>query len=736
MRPRASRWWTPGLVRLGLILAACLIAIPGRLAAQLSIPGAGGNSSQPVTFSADDLQYDRDRGLLTATGHVQAWQNDHYLSADRVTYDRNANVAAAAGHVVLVEPDGQVLFAEYAELGEGMREAVLKGMSAQLAENARLIANGARRTDGKLNELSRAVYSTCNLCAEHPQDAPLWQLRAESAVQDTEHHRIEYQDAWLDIFGLPVAYFPYFWHADPSVKRESGLLPPNFGFSSHIGTFFAQPYYWVLDDQSDLTLTPEYTTQYGGQVGVAYRRDFNDGRFRLTGAVADTDGQFNGYVFTNGQFDYDEHWRYGFDVNRATSSTYLSNFHTPGASSILASQVYVEGFGEGAYTRLDSRIYQGLTASYNQNELPVVLPRYQYHYFGQPDALDGVASVDVDAYNLTRDVGTNTRRGALVGNWDRPFTDAGGGLWKASVHFDVAGYDATHLNQQPNYSPVGSADTVRGLPQVALEYRWPLVRDAGAWGTQVIEPIVQLIAAPNTGNRHLQTVPNEDSLDLEFTDATLFGWNKFPGIDRQEGGARANVGVHGEWNFAGQQIEGLIGQSYRAHKDDTFPVGSGLTGRASDVVGHVSYIPSSWLDVTARARVDNVSFAPRFGDVISSFGPAALRLSAGYVYQTTDPFYQYDYAPGTEPPQAPRNELALGGTTQFGDWRLGGYARRDLARNEMVAAGAEGTYENECLIFDVRLDRRFTSLNGDNGDTTLQFQITFKTVGQVGFHAF
>src|SRR5947208_7097501 len=26
-------------------------------------------------------------------------------------------------------------------------------------------------------------------------------------------------DAVLDIYGIPVAYFPYFWHADPSVKR-------------------------------------------------------------------------------------------------------------------------------------------------------------------------------------------------------------------------------------------------------------------------------------------------------------------------------------------------------------------------------------------------------------------------------------------------------------------------------------------------------------------------------------
>ena len=150
------------------------------------------NSTQPVTFIADGVEYDRDRGLVTATGHVEAWQNDHVLRADRITFDRNSNVAAAHGNVVLMEPDGQVVFAEYAELTQGMKEGVLTGMRAQLAQNGRLAANGMRRTEGKVNELSRVVYSTCNACETDPLRPPLWQLRAASAVQDNENKRIEY----------------------------------------------------------------------------------------------------------------------------------------------------------------------------------------------------------------------------------------------------------------------------------------------------------------------------------------------------------------------------------------------------------------------------------------------------------------------------------------------------------------------------------------------------------------
>jgi LPS-assembly protein len=719
-------------------LIALLLPVPGRAQfSALTTPGGGSISSNlPVTFTADQIEQDRNTGIITATGHVQAWQSGHVLTADKVVFDRNTNVAAASGHVVLEEPDGEVVFSDYAELTQGMREAVLKGMSARLAENGRLVANGARRTDGEVNELSHPVYSTCNLCAKDPTRPPLWQLRAYSGVQDVEHQRIEYQDAWMDIFGVPIFYFPYFWHADPSVKRESGLLSPILGTTTHLGEYFALPYYWVLDDQSDVTLTPELTTQAGQQLGVDYRRRFNDGALKITGALADDRGQFDGYVFSTGQFDLNDNWRYGFNVNRATSATYFTNYRISGGSDILGSSIYVEGFGEGSYTRLDSSIYQGLTAAYNQTELPVVLPRYQYDYAGQQDAIGGRFAIDTDAFNVTRDVGTDTRRGSVTMNYERPFTGQMGDLWKITAHVDAIGYEAKSLNAQPNYSTVDSADTARALPQVALDYRWPLIRDAGDWGSQLIEPIAQIIVAPSLGTSQDYKIPNEDSLALQFTDANLFGFNKFPGTDRLESGTRANVGLHGAWYLGTTTFDALIGQSYRVHKDDSFPVGSGLQGNASDVVGHVSYIPSSWLDVTARARVNNETFAPRFGDVIATGGPSYLRLSGGYVYEADNPFYQYVNSPGDNTPQVARNELSIGGNTQYGPYKLHASARRDLARNEMVAAAVGGSYEDECFIFDVEFYRRFTSLNGDNGDTTVLFQVTFKTVGQFGYSAF
>jgi LPS-assembly protein len=741
MRDRLARGLGAGVV----LLLPAVLATPAR--AQLSgLSTLGGKEpitrDQPVAFTADSVSYDRDNGIVTATGHVEAWQNDHVLRADKITFDRNTDVAAASGHVVLLEPDGQVVFSDYAELSEGMRNGVLRGMRVLLAENGKLAANGARRTEGKINELSRVVYSTCDLCKEDPTKPPLWQIRALSAVQDAENKRIEYSDAEVEMWGVPVAYFPYFWHADPSVKRASGLLIPSVGISSHIGAFASIPYYGVLDDQSDLTITPLFTTEAGPNLDLGYRRRFNDGDLTVNGSIGYLNDGIQGLIDAKGRFTWDDTWRYGFDLERASSSQYVTDFHLSpyitGTPDLLTSQAFIEGFGQGAYSRLDAKWYQGLATSIVDAKLPIVLPRYEYSYFGQVDRFGGRLSVDTQDFNVIRNEGTNTQRASLTVNYERPFVGSLGDLWQITLHGDAAAYNAAKFDEQPNFSTLQSNTTARALPQVAGDFRWPFLRDSGSWGSQVLEPRVQLVVAPNAGNSQLNKIPNEDSLDLEFTDANLFGFNRFPGIDRLEGGTRANVAMQGSWFLNGTLFDGLIGQSYRTEKSDLFPVASGLNGTTSDIVARATFAPTEWLDLSYRTRLDKDNFKTRFADAVATAGVPKLRITAGYLYSTFNPYTYYDTPP---PPAAgtafytPRDEITLGASTTWDHYRASVYGRRDLSTNQFVSVGAEGAYEDECYIFDVKFFRRYTSVNNDSGSTTVLFQITLKTVGQFGFHA-
>lgn len=724
-------------------LAAAALLAPAAAVAQFGLAGGPQPSrNQPVTFRADSVEYQQNQQLVIARGHVEAWQNGQVLRADEVTFNRRTGIAIARGHVTLFEPNGDVLFADEAQLSQGMRDAVMRGLRARLAQNARLAANGGRRTAGVLNSLAKVVYSTCNLCKKNPYAPPLWQIRAGTATEDLQHQRMEYTNAEMQMFGVPIAYFPFFWTPLPSAKRASGLLMPSFGTSSHIGAFYSQPYYWVIDNQSDATFTPMLTTEGGPELGLEYRRRFNFGYFSVdaTGAYWENTPQYS--IYLNGIFDLTPTWRAGFNINKASSANYVDDFHllnmlAPGAT-VLSSNIYLEGFGEGAYSRLDVRSYQGLTTTVPDSELPIVLPHYQYSYFGQPDALGGRLSVDTDFFNVMRTDGTDTRRGTFLLEWDRPFVGALGDLWTLKLHNQAAIYNASDMNEQPNYGTMSSVSDGRDVPAAALDFRWPFARYSGAWGTQLIEPMAELLVSPNQGASQINKYPNEDSLDFEFNDTRLFGFNRFGGIDRVQGGSRATLALHAAWYLGGTALDALIGQSYNTQKTTWLPETSGLHDNISDIVGHLIFTPTDWLDTSYRFRLDHRNLAMRMSDVTASVGGPRLRVTLGYLYTSDNPYYYYDQPqpiPSSSEYYIPRNEVTLAANTKWGDYRFDGFAQRDLARNQMIAVGADAIYEDECFIADLRFYRQYTNLNGQGESTTLLIQLTFKTIGQFGFSA-
>ncbi len=742
------------------LYGASIAAMPFRAAdAQIAMPGSHDKSAplarnEPVTFRADSVDYDSKAGIVTWTGHVEIWQNDHALRADKVTFDRNTNVAAASGHVAIVEPDGQVLFSDYAELTQGMRQGVMSNMRGLMAANGKLAANGARRTDGKVNDLSRAVYTACKVCAQHPERLPFWQLRAYDATDDLEHKRIEYRDVYLDMFGLPVGYLPYFSTPDPSVKRQSGFLLGDISpYDKFLGTYITLPYFWAINRESDLTVVPLISTKTGPQLSAEYRQNFNSGILRMTGALAyDTtntpgytatngssvapvdDKGLQGYLFAKTQFNYDEHWRYGADINLASSANYLRDYRISGyGADVLASNVYVEGFGVGAYTRLDSTIYQGLNSGViNSSELPFVLPQYQYSFMGAPDALGGRTSVSTRDFNIYRSNGTSDQRAQLSLNWDRPFHDTLGQMFVFTAHLDSEVYKATKLDLLPNYAGVNAASTSQALPTVAVKMNWPFLRSSKS-SSVIVEPIVQLIAAPNYGNSRNRNLPNEDSLDYEFTDSTLFSLNRHEGVDRLDGGLRANYGLHFNWTFGSRQIDALVGESYQEHIDRNQLPDTGLTTHASDVVGRIRFSPVKYLDFTARGRFDHDTGQTRFADGLISAGVPLFSVTGGYIYNQHSFYYYYDNNFYTGAPSAayfvPTNEGTLGLSSTYKQWHVGGYGRRDLATNRLVALGGDLSYTNDCFIFDVSYNRLYTNINGYSGDTSILFTLTFKTLG-------
>ena len=109
-----------GIAVLGLLLAALWGA-----AAQAAEPRRV-VSETPVLFSAEEVQYDQELGVTLARGHVELDQGEQILLADTVAYNQRTDTVSAQGHVSLLQPTGDVVFADFVELHDDMRDGFIK----------------------------------------------------------------------------------------------------------------------------------------------------------------------------------------------------------------------------------------------------------------------------------------------------------------------------------------------------------------------------------------------------------------------------------------------------------------------------------------------------------------------------------------------------------------------------------------------------------------------------------
>ena len=88
-------------------------------------------------------------------------------------------------------------------------------------DKTRFTAPRAERTDGETFVFDKGIYTACEPCKDNPEKPPLWQVRAAKIIHKKSEQTIYYEDATLELLGIPVAYLPYFWMPRKTLQRRS-----------------------------------------------------------------------------------------------------------------------------------------------------------------------------------------------------------------------------------------------------------------------------------------------------------------------------------------------------------------------------------------------------------------------------------------------------------------------------------------------------------------------------------
>ena len=293
------------------------------------------------------------------------------------------------------------------------------------SENDPRIKGVSSASNNKLTVVNKGVFTSC----KKNDTCPPWSIQAKKIRHDKKKKQLIYDNAVLKIYDFPVLYFPKFFHPDPSVKRQSGILKPEINSSDTLGSSLTLPYYKVISKNKDLTLTPTWFDSDTLMSVAEYRQVNKNSKF-----LADI-GLVNGYksrstnkrknishLFLDFDLDLDLKNYISSDlklsVEKVSNDTYLKVFDPHITKSLVRPSNFdnlnnnIKIFLNGEDFNFESGIqsYENLQVKKKSDRYQYILPYYNFDRSISQNFLNGninFNSTGSNDLNTTNNLKTN-----------------------------------------------------------------------------------------------------------------------------------------------------------------------------------------------------------------------------------------------------------------------------------------------------------------------------------------
>lgn len=716
-----------------------------------------------LLLSANELVYNKDAEKVIVRGNVQIDYGGYKMVARQVEYDQKSGRIHATGEIQLIEPGGNIVYAEKMDVTDDFGNGFVEAMRIETTDLTRLAATSGERRNGEEFILNEAVYTACTPCTTKPEHRSLWHIKAQRVIQNGRTRTIRLENARFELFGKPIAYIPVMELPDHTVKRKSGFLFPRFQYTQKLGAGVGVPYYWAISPYMDATATVTGLTRQGFLLEGEFRQSFHNGlhtlnfagisqldKGRFTPGTVDALETNRGMVASRGKFEINPRWTFGWNVlvqsdNNFAKTYELSTFD----GTTYVNQAYLTGLGKRNYFDLRAFYFDIQDADANsiaENQQPAAQV-LDYSYKAPQPVFGGELSATVNLTNIKRNrldldavpgvvnrfrglEGTSHRLTAEL-EWKRTYIVPGGIVLTPLL---AARGDALGLNMtDPGAGYTGdynnSDAATRRMLTAGLEARYPILF-VGDNSSHVLEPIAQIYARPD--EQHAGGLPNEDAQSFVFDATNLFDRDKFSGFDRIEGGTRANVGLRYTGTFdSGYGLRGIVGQSYQLGGLNSFATedlvqagaNSGLETTRSDYVAMFGVDAPSGLMASLSGRLDEKDLALRRADATVGYLGLTWQAAMTYTRIEAQPLY------GSLSDQ---DEIQTAAAYKFHDyWSVFGAITYDI-NNDVISRNGFGiTYDDQDTLFSLVYQEERDTDSTIANDWSIGARISFRTLGDV-----
>ena len=689
-----------------------------------------------LEINADQFTHDKENERIFATGNVEIIDESFKIYAEKVFINTKNDIISAKKKIKIFYKDGSILQTDSIVAKTNLESGKFSKSYLHFPDNSenkfletqkkrfmKLTANSMERRNKEWEKFNGAVFTACDICYDKKKKKfmdPLIQLKANEVVHDKKKLTMEYYNSFIELSGKPIFYLPYFSHASPQVKRKSGFLAPRYRSDQTLGESFEVPYYYVLNDYEDITLSPKLNTNKNPVFYLEHRKNFFDGEIvsELSGTTTTLKNKdkIRGHINSSGKFDLNKNWFWNYNLRRTTDRNYLQAYKYK-YENTLESNIKLQGYKNYNNYTIESHAFQELRPDFDQKKTPKIFPKITSNIKSKKEINKLNYNTEFEFKNLMRDEGANVNKFFILQDFEKPYLLKDGSLIKLGGHINAAMYKIENYDDPILGAHKSSYLRYRFYPQATIGYQKPFYK-INKVSKQIFEPKMLIVTGANNGND--LHIPNEDSrsYDLDFID--LFQRNRLSGNDRLDNGTRIDYG----FSYTNQNLKSLsitsinIGQSYRLKKEVYQPTNSGSSNYFSNIVSSINIKPTKNLSLDSHWSLDSKDL--NFDQIITgaSLGNSYNRIYANHLYAKRTEGIE-SLAIGK------RNQMSLGFENRISKfWVLNGTSNFDLVdKLKFLNWNTKLKYEDECFGLSFSWNRQYT-YNSEN-PTSNQFLFLF-----------
>ena len=588
-----------------------------------------------------------------------------------------------------------------------------KGLNSK--ENEPRFKGNALFYTNNITKIDKGVFTTC----KKNDSCPPWVLQSEKIEHDKVEKRIKYKDALLKIYDIPVLYFPKFFHPDPTVKRQSGFLMPQFSQSNNLGSFLVTPYFNAISESSDLTFSPRLYGNGNALYQTEYRTLKKNSEHIVDFSILNKDSiSFNSssstHFFLNSKYNLDlynfKQSNLNLKIQKTSNDNYLQTHKLISplieSKNLLHSSLNFDVSKEGLEFAIKTEAYENLNLPEND--------RFEY-VFPSFNVIKNISqfengSLTIESSGNNKLFNTNISERSLVNDLKYKSYN------KISTFGIVSNYEVLlkNFNIKSKNSTKYKNDGENNLQSIInYEMKYPLQKIDKKF-LRTLTPKISARYSPNQSK-------NKSLVDRNIDLNNIFSMNRIGFSDTVEGGQSITIG--GEYNLydnsnLNKEILSInLASVLRDVENNKLPINTTIGKKYSDILGNIYFDANNFLDFDYNFSLDNDLQTLNFNQIKST-------ITLNNFVSEFD-FLERNNLLNKENYISNKTKVQINKSSS-----LGFSTRRNREKNLTEYYNLLYEYQNDCLVAGIEYRKDFYSSGLLEPEEQLFFSVTIMPFGK------